>query len=294
MHPVAGVYGCIFALLYAIENNQSVSVIFIFFFVCVFYIAVLYLPVVFIDVDSWKLNFIQRGFIERTHSLIDISVFLKYVSLNPLIIFLALMCILNAESIFKEITFWLIIYFTIAYFHQSYYFHYLFSFALWRLSRVSSFRVPVLFKIGFIIIVLYSMSITYFLRIFQIAENYNYAKTFKQILHYLENSEDETESKKVWVPGEIAMPILAKSNTRLHWSFIANYKGTMQPIDSTSIFYLDDLHQLDYIKQYSFVKNTNLKVQEIIAPVKGLLTISREGKRSDSLGLWEVKVLPGN
>jgi hypothetical protein len=293
MHPIAGIYGSVFAFLFAIDKKTPVLRLIYFFLLCATYTVILYLPIIMIDFDSWKLDFIQRGFIERTHTLTDIFVFLKYVSLNPSVIILVLICILNTQSIYKEIAYWLIVYFTLAYFHQSYYFQYLFSFALWRLSEINSLKISLPLKFGFVLVVAYSISITYLLRIFQIAENYDYAKTFKQVLYYLKNSEDETVNKKVWVPGEIAMPILSKPNTRLHWSFITRYRTTMQPMDSMSIFYLDNIHELDYIKRFAFVKNSQLEIHQIIAPIKGLLTISADGKRSDSLGLWEVKVVTG-
>jgi hypothetical protein len=293
MHPVAGVYGCVFAFLFAIDKKIPISKLIYFFLLCVVYTVILYLPVVMVDFDSWKLNFFQRGFIERTHTLTDIFVFLKYVSLNPSIIILVAVCILNTESIYKEIAYWIVIYFTIAFFHQSYYFQYLFSFALWRFSVLNSFKVPLVLKTGFLAVVLYSISVTYFLRMFQIAENYQYAKTFRQILYYLKDSGNENPDRKVWVSGELAMPIINKPNAKLHWPFIVNYKMTMQPIDSSSVFYLDNIHQLDYIKQYYFIKNAYLEINEIIKPVKGLVTVSWNGKRSDSLGLWEVKVLIG-
>ncbi len=127
--------------------------------------------------------------------------------------------------------------------------------------------------------------------IVQYHENPVYTKTYRNALTYLYDHKQSYNTKKVWVAGDMAMPIIDKTNTRLHWFFILDYKDRMRKVNTNNIFYFTHQSQLNYIKKYPFVPGTKLEVINILEPCKGLITISPHFNRSEPIGLWKIMVV---
>ncbi len=290
MHPVAGVFACSIVLVYALEKRISLLTIITLFVSVGLLLALLYLPVVFINYTAWQRDFFQTGFVNRTHSLTDFSPLFKYLLYNPSVLVLALFIFLNTENVFREIVIWLLPFCALCYFHQSYYYHYLFVLILWRLLSIRHFRICKLSGMFFYASIIYGFIFGTLWPITQYLENPAYTQTYKNTLSYLYQHEHNDTAKKIWVPGDIAMPIIDNPNTRLHWVFMLDYKNKMDQINDSSIIYFTLPSQWEYLKKCPYATGAKLKVVTIIKPVRGLLTISSHFKRSEPLGLWEVTI----
>ena len=291
MHPVAGLLACIFTLLFAIDKQIKFWKIAGMFLICGCFIVIFYLPVILIDVQSWKDNFLQVGYLQREHSVTDLAPLFKYISYNPLLFFLFFLVFVNSKNLYREILYWVFFGIVICYFHQSYYYQYLFAFLVWRIKETGSLNYTGwIWKLAAFFFV-YGFSIVYILPFFQFTENQSYVQTYKNIEQYLVTNVAKFPQKKIWVPGDAAMPVLDKANVRLHWEYVLDYKKTMNKVDTSSVFFITHLNQAAYIKQYAFEPGVHLSMQQILAPVKGLITISPGFVRSDSLGLWQINVL---
>lgn len=291
MHPVAGLIACVFAVLFFWEEKIPARKLLLLMATTGAFIMILYLPVVLIDFGAWKQNFFQIGFLNREHSFFDISPFLKYCSYNPATLFLILFTIFCSPNRKKEILYIAVFLIAIIYFHQSYYFEYLYVLLFWRMKKnemhpVQSYIVPI-----FVLLCFYGFTLVCLLPLFQLSENPSYINCYNRIQQYFQNDVPPENKKTVWVPGDFCMSVLNREDIRLHWSYILDYKQTMQAIDTTVSFFVTNRSQMDYIARYPYVAGTHLAVKNIIQPVKGLVTVSSDFKRSDSLGLWKIQVV---
>jgi hypothetical protein len=290
MHPVAGVLACVFTFLYLLDKKVGFAKIVLLFAANGVLVALMYLPVIWIDITAWKQNFLQIGYSERTHSFTDLSPFLKYISYNPVILVISFLVFANAKNIYQEIICWLLFFVVICYFHQSYYYHYLFAFLLWRVKETAISIPPRWIKFSYTMLIMAGAFVVFILPALQLAENLSYSNAYKNINRKIKDNVLAHPNKKVWVPGNYAMQILDKKNVRLHWPYLLDYKETMRKIDTSSVLYVTQQSQMEYINKLPLAQGEHLVIKQIIAPVKGLVTVSRSFKRSESIGLWEVDV----
>jgi len=137
-HPVAGMYAVFFSTLFAYEKKvpwlrwvKLVSVVFIF-------VAVLYLPVVLYDFALWEINFFEKG-IENVCRSVSVSLVIKFFSYNiPLLLYIIFLLIsVPREKRLKELIYWMCFIGLLMVFGRSYYYIYLYHFALWRSLKIS-------------------------------------------------------------------------------------------------------------------------------------------------------------
>jgi hypothetical protein len=291
MHPVAGVFASLVALLYAHENKAGLKTT-IQFFICVAVIlSALYIPVIQIDFAAWKRDFLGVGFEKRRHSFIDVKPLLKYLVLNPALVILILIIVFNSKNRIKETIYFLFAYIVLGFFHQSYYFSYFLPFCLWRLKECEIVLINQKLRWGFLLTLFYGFFLCFLLQIAQIAENPVYVRTYNRILGLVRNKARTESNKKVWLPADIAMTALDMPNVRLHWEYYLDYKDWVKKIDTSSVFYIVTMEQLEYVNKYPFVPHVSLNIKELIPPVKGLLTVSPDFHRSEAIGLWEATVV---
>lgn len=292
MHPVAGLIACLLTGMYSLEMRMSPAGLLLQGGLTLLFVLLLYLPVVMLDFDHWKHDFLQVGFMNRQHSFTDFSPLLKFAAYNPGIILVILIIVYCSQERVKELLILILFLGVILFFHQSYYFQYLFVYGFWRLKRVSLENLQrILSAISMVCFFSYGFFIIYLLPAIQISENPAYVRTFKSIQLFLSKAVPGDPGHLIWIPGNFAMPVINHDNLRLHWYFILDYKATMKPIDGSSVFYVTNPRQIDYIRLYPFAKAPEISVTNIITPVKGLITVGDNLSRSDSLGLWRINII---
>jgi hypothetical protein len=240
------------------------------------------------DAKYWAYNFFARFAEGDARDKIDPLLFAKYAVYNvPIFVvyFVMLLNIKNFKKIFQELLILAIFVAILSPFNRSYYFPYIQVLVLWRILCIDNARVPGWIGIFVLLIVPF---FTHYWPTFQQIENRAYAAEFRKIIETTYTYRDVAVNHKLWVPAPIAMPVISQPGTRQHFSFRQRFFGEGISLVQGDVILCTSQQELDYIMRQLQVPKESLSTKELIAPVRGLLTLTPFMDRSAPIGLWEI------
>jgi len=198
------------------------------------------------------------------------------------------------EKRLKELIYWMCFIGLLMVFGRSYYYIYLYHFALWRSLNIPMGRLVKWQQFVFAASLVAMFALVFCFSTYQVAENPAFATTYKASFKYIRVQQTKNTGKLIWVSPIMAMSSIDYDKARMYSLHYVVLRGAVPLLDRSSLYYAEQYKEVEYIAKFIVRNDDSLVVRNIIPPVKGLMKLGIKKERSDSLGLWELSVIPKN
>lgn len=291
VQPVGGLFFSFLLVVYGLQNRFSIRFYLSFIVTLLLILSLSYGSIILIDINYWISNFFTRFSEGDGRGRIDLYTYIKHTIYTPFIYVPYLMTLIatrKRQKILIELLILLAAIGLLLPFSRSYYYPYIMVVIIWRISVHPEIHFP-RWLVSILVICIPVFS--HYWPTVQQLENRNYVATFKLILRDAAEFSLTAEHNNVWVPASIAMPIIEERGSRLYFAYYRTFFGAGIEFEQGDVILATTEAELKNAVSLlpPDLAESEIQIHELVSPVKGLITLTPWGERSDSLGLWEIR-----
>lgn len=290
VHPIGGILTIILVGLFGWRHKFQIPFYWKYVGGVVLGLLILYVPIVAIDVRSWlsqMMVFSAGGADSHTFSPELVK---KYFFLAPGLpaLYLVALWTNRGKGSLSELLVFCSLLLVFAFLGRSYYFPYLTVFIFWRFSELQKCELRPILAFLFAAI---SPFMSHYVPTVQQLENRAYVRGFKESLDVVRNYADYSESHRVWVTGQLAMPVIDRPGARLYVPSYVKLAGQPMRFQNGDIlFYMGTPEKDKKLWTNLGMPQDSLAMERTIGPISGLLRADEFfSGRTEELSLWNIR-----